>query len=36
MNAVMYYGDEWDIHYRIKLYDKEVDNNDKCFDMAIG
>ncbi|WP_159307312.1 N-6 DNA methylase, partial [Klebsiella pneumoniae] len=32
MNAVMYYGDEWDIHYRIKLDDKEVDNNDKCLD----
>ena len=33
MNAVMYYGDEWDIHYRIKFDSKESEHDIKYLDL---
>ncbi|ECZ3653504.1 N-6 DNA methylase [Salmonella enterica subsp. enterica serovar Chailey] len=36
MNAIMYYGDEWDIYYHIKLDDEKSHHNAEYLDLEIG
>lgn len=36
MNAIMYYGDEWDIYYHIKLDDEKSHHNVEYLDLEIG
>ncbi len=36
MNAIMYYGDEWDIYYHIKLDDEKSHHNAEYLDLATG